>query len=149
MDNSASDGKYVTQAAFDSFVKSVSQKINSLDAVTRQTVARAETLLKVLCDKSRIISIDDFVDGLSKYDPFVRTLKEIRSISKMSERIEKALKYNRDNPDAFQIMADDINILEQAQDTDSISRANYDNALRLPHTRVFSVQLQALLDKSE
>lgn len=146
MDNEV---KYVTQAAFESFVKSVSQKLNNIDAVTMQTVVRAETLLKVLCAREGGITIDDFVEGLKKYDPFVNILREIRSISKMSERIEKALKSNQDNPDAFQIMADDINVLEQAQDAESISKANYDSALRLPHTKLFATQLKALLNNPE
>lgn len=143
------EDKFVTQDAFDTFAKAVSNKVNFLETLISNTIVRQETLLKLMCPKGEAPTFDAFVAGLRKYDAFIAVLKEVRSIAKMSERIDAALKYNAANPDAFPLMADDINVLEQANEAESVSKSNYDKALQLPNTKMFETQLGALLTKTE
>lgn len=140
---------FVTQEVFDTFVKSVSDKFAFLDQINVQNVSRNETLLKLMLPEGKVPSYDDFVDGLSKYEAFVKTLREIRSVPKMSERIATAAKYNADNPSAFPVMADDINVLEQATQAESVSTVNFTAALKLPHTKLFESSLRKFLDTTE
>ena len=144
-----SDVKYVTQEAFDTFAKAVSNKLSYLETIARNTIVRQETLLKLLCAKEGPLTFDVFVDGLKKYDPFVAALQELRAIPKMGDRIDAALKYNAENPDAFTVMADDISILEQTMEVESISKVNFDKALQLPHTIMFEEALSKYLPSVE
>jgi hypothetical protein len=142
-----SDGPdYVTQEVFQSLVQSVSDKVAFLETITRNNVMRLETLIRLACDGTPI-NIDRFVNTLKTYEPFVKKLQELRAIPKISERIEAALDYNKDLKSLFVVMADDINILEQASEAESISKANFDKALTLPHTDLFKKMLSKFLDK--
>ncbi len=139
---------FVTQEVFETFVKSVSERFAFFDQLNVQTVARNETLLKLMLPEGKAPSYDEFVEGLSKYDTFVKNLREIRAVPKMSERIASALKYNEENPTEFPVMADDVNVLEQASQAESISKSNFDAALKLPHTKLFEESLRKLLGTS-
>lgn len=141
--------RFVTQEVFDTFVKSVSDKFAYLDQVNVQSVSRHETLLKLMLPEGKVPTYDDFVEGLPKYDTFVKSLREIRSMPKMSERIAAAIKHNEGNPLAFPIMADDINVLEQASKAESVSKANFEAVLKLPHTKVFESRLREFLDSAQ
>lgn len=140
---------FVSREVFETFVKSVSDKLSYLEQINGNTIARQETLLKLMLSSGEVPSYDTFVEGLPKYDSFVKVLREIRSNPKMSERIASAFAYNESNPGAFVIMADDINVLEQAIQNESISQANFDAALSLPHTELFVKKLLPFLPVSK
>ena len=144
-----SDVNYVHQEAFDMVVQSVSNKLAYLEDLAVTAIKRQEVLLKVMSRDGQVPSMDAFVEGLAQYDPFVKALREIRSIPKISARIEAAVTYNEANPTGFAIMADDINVLEQSLEAESVSKSNLNKALTLPHTKNFVTRMLPLLNKPE
>jgi hypothetical protein len=79
------------------------------------------------------------VEGLKLYIPFAQKVEELKKISKLSDRIKSAIEYNKgiEGTSSFKVLADDINILNDVVNVETISKENKDLCEKLESTDMF------------
>ena len=130
--------KYVTYAEIESLIRSINAKFDAVESRLAETNFRLETFMKLMCQNGKV-SYSSFVNGLRQFNTFSQKVESLKKIQKLSDRIKEAIAYNEsvNGTDAFLILADDIDILKDAVNAESISTENFNLCSKLDSTVMF------------
>jgi len=141
--------RYATYAELESLVESINNKFGQVDGKASETLYRLETLLKTLCQNGSV-SYSSFVKGLRQFNVFSKKVDSLKAIPKLSDRIKEAIAYNDSlkGTDEFLVLADDIDILRDVVNADSISAENFNLCAKLDSTDLFRDLLRKFQPKA-
>lgn len=141
--------RYATYEELESLVASINNKFGQVDSKAAETLYRLETLLKVLCQNGDV-DYSTFVKGLRQFNVFSRKVESLKAVPKLSDRIKEAVAYNDSisGTDEFRVLADDIDILKDVVNADSISTENFNLCAKLESTALFRELLSKFQPKS-
>jgi hypothetical protein len=123
------------------------EKLAQLENILINTSRRLEVLSKLVLE-GKELTYSNYLEHMMEFTSFIETLQTTKKIEKLSDRIKEAIKYNATKKEyQFALLADDIGILDQSIKAEIITKANYDEALKLPHTNRFEKKLGELLAK--
>ena len=141
--------RYATFEELERLITSINNKFNQVDTKAAETLYRFETLLKVLC-QNHSIDYSSFVKGLRQFNVFSQKVESLKTISKLSDRIKAAIAYNETivGTDELRVLADDIDILKDVTNSDTISAENFALCSKLEGTALFRELLEKFKAKS-
>lgn len=138
----------VTHDEINTLIKSINTKFAQIDQVIGQTTVRTETILKLLCQNGEI-TYSTFVKGLRQFQIFSAKVESLKKVAKISDRIKQTVEYNDSisTTDEMVILADDINILSDVVNAETISKENVELCDKLDSTYLFKELLNKYVPK--
>lgn len=141
--------RYATYEELESLVTSINNKFGQVDNKASETLYRLETLLKTLCSRGAV-TYTSFVSGLRQFNTFSKKVEALKAVPKLSDRIKEAIAYNESvkGTEEFSILADDIDILKDVVNAESISAENFSLCSKLESTALFRQLLSKFQTKA-